>query len=179
MDGVPGGTGDLTFEGAASPNWTATYTGLNDTEIDLALAGQMRVLGWQAQTPAGDRRGITIYEFGEVGGPGLGGCPQGPEATAPNAPRNVSATAGNRSVTANWARAITVPDSPPVTGYRVTAVRVSSGLQTSVNVAADARTATVPGLANGQAYRVQVRAVSDAGTSAAGTAGPVTPRAAP
>jgi len=183
VEGVPGGTGDLTFANPTSPtNWTATYTGLNATEIEIALeAGEvehgMRINGVAGGDAGGDRQGLTIYERGEAGGPGFGGCPQGPEATVPNAPRNVAAAAGNRSVTATWARATTIPDSPAVTGYRVTAINIASGLQTSVNVAADARTATVPNLTNGRDYRVQVRALSDAGSGRPGTAGPVTPRA--
>ena len=68
---------------------------------DLAAAGQMRALSWQAADAAGNRQGLTISEFGELGGPGLGGCPPGPSALAPNAPTNVTATAGNQSVTAS------------------------------------------------------------------------------
>lgn len=179
-------TSSLTFPTATT--FRATYTfqdGVSEdgtawtaTEMrDIAAAGQMRVLSWQKQTPAGDRQGITIYEFGELGGPGMGGCPDGPEKTAPNAPRNVAATAGDSSVTATWLRSTVIPDGSAVTGYRVTAVNQASNVQTSVNVAASARTATVPDLTNGQTYRVQVRALSAAGTSQAGTAGPVTPRA--
>lgn len=177
VDNVPGGRGILRYDSATSRKWTATYTGLNDREIRLALKGQVRILSWMAVDAAGERAGITIFERGEVGGPGFVGCPQGPEASAPNAPRNVNATAGNRSATATWARPTLIPDGGAITGYRVTAVKVSDGVETSVNVAASARTATVTNLINGQAYRVQVRALSAAGSSQAGTAGPVTPRA--
>ena len=34
-------------------------------------------MGWQRTAPNGDRLGITIFEAGELGGPGFGGCPQG------------------------------------------------------------------------------------------------------
>ena len=57
--------------------WTAVYSGLTQEQRDAAVAGQTRVLGWQATNAAGDRLGITIHEVGEVGGPGFGGCPQG------------------------------------------------------------------------------------------------------
>ena len=44
-------------------------------------------MGWQQTTAAGDRLGMTIYEVGEVGGPGVGGCPPGPNGVvAPNDP---------------------------------------------------------------------------------------------
>jgi hypothetical protein len=57
--------------------WTAVYSGLTQAQRDAAVAGQTRVLGWQRTTAAGDRLGVTIHEVGEVGGPGVGGCPQG------------------------------------------------------------------------------------------------------
>jgi len=175
VDNVPGGRGVLRYDSPTSKKWTATYTGLNDREIRLALRGQVRILSWMAADADGERAGITIFERGEAGGPGFGGCPQGPEATAPNAPRNVAATAGNRSATATWARPTLVPDGAAITGYRVTAIRVSTGVETSVNVAASARTATIPSLTNGQAYNVEVRARSGSGLGSPGTAGPVTP----
>ncbi len=174
VDNVPGGRGDLRYDSPTSVNWTATYTGLNDREIRLALQGQVRVLSWMDFINQ-ERAGITIFERGEVGGPGFGGCPQGPEASAPNAPRNVSATAGNRSVTATWDRPILIPDGGAITGYRVTAIRVSNDVETSVNVAANARTATITPLVNGADYNVQVQARSGPRFSQPGTAGPVTP----
>ena len=50
---------------------------------DLAAEGQMRALSWQVTDGAGNRQGLTISEFGELGGPGMGGCPQGPSALHP------------------------------------------------------------------------------------------------
>lgn len=73
---VPAGaTATLRYDAPGSNNWTATYSGLNATERDLAVSGQTRVLSWLAANAAGDRLGITIFEVGEVGGPGFGGCP--------------------------------------------------------------------------------------------------------
>jgi hypothetical protein len=76
------GEGTLTRDpiGPDNPDgtkWTAVYSGLTQAQRDAAVAGQTRVLGWQATNAAGDRLGITIHEVGEVGGPGFGGCPQG------------------------------------------------------------------------------------------------------
>ena len=96
---------------------------------------------------------------------------------APNAPSNVSATAGNGSVTATWSRATVMPDASAITGYRVTAVN-ASGVQTSVNapLCSTACSATIPNLVNGQTYTVQVRALNAAGAGAPGTApGSVSP----
>jgi len=144
---------------------------------DIAAAGQARVLSWVAENADGDRMGLTIDEFGEVGGPGMGGCPTGPETKAPNAPENVTATAADGSVNVSWSAATTIPDSPAVTGYRVTAVNKTSGLRTSVDVPVcdTACSASVPSLVNGQMYDVQVRALSDAGASAPGVVLNVSP----
>jgi hypothetical protein len=167
---------------AGSTGWRATYhfvTGANTTAAqatsmrDLAAAGQMRALSWQATDAAGNRQGLTISEFGELGGPGLGGCPPGPSALAPNAPTGVTATAGNQSVTASWTRSTTAPDGSPVAGYKVTAVNTANNVETSVNVGlcTTACSATIPTLTNGATYRIQVRALCEAGAySTPGTA---------
>ena len=173
---APGRPGPYTstLTGPTSTTWRATYHFVNDgdttlaqaTEMrDIAAAGQMRALSWQVTDGAGNRQGLTISEFGELGGPGLGGCPPGPSALAPNAPTNVTATAGNLSATASWTPATIAPDGSPVTGYKVTAVNTTSNVETSVNVGlcTTACTATVPNLTNGATYRIEVRALCDAG----------------
>jgi len=73
VDGVAGAAGNLRY--TTGNNWRAVYTGLNGTEEQLALEGQTRILSWLAANEAGDRFGITIYEVGEQGGPGMGGAP--------------------------------------------------------------------------------------------------------
>ncbi len=41
-------------------------------------------MAWQEEDADGNRQGLTIAEFGEPGGPGMGGCPAGPgDAGAP------------------------------------------------------------------------------------------------
>lgn len=76
-NGNPNASGDLVYDSPTSTSWTATYTGLNAAERDLAVQGQSRILSWLA-VQGGERAGITIFEAGEVGGPGFGGCPPGP-----------------------------------------------------------------------------------------------------
>jgi hypothetical protein len=89
---VPDTSGTLAYDSTTSTAFTAVFRGLNDFERQLAVEGQTRVMGWQQTTAAGDRLGMTIYEVGEVGGPGFGGCPPGPNpsstpsATAPTKP---------------------------------------------------------------------------------------------
>ncbi len=171
-------TSTLTFD-PGTRTFTANYHFNDNTSTPLvnegtqmrniAYAGQARALSWQFADAAGNRQGLTISEYLEVGGPGFGGCPTGPETMAPNAPSNVTATAGDASVTATWSAATTMPDAPAINGYRVTAVN-AGGVATSVNTPAGASSATVPNLVNGQAYTVEVRALSVAGASAPGLA---------
>lgn len=71
------GDGLLTYDDPADPangRWTATFTGLAPDVVEAALAGQTRIMAWQA-TVGAERAGITIFEVGEAGGPGMGGCP--------------------------------------------------------------------------------------------------------
>lgn len=85
---IPGTSGSLAFD-ASGTTFTATFTGLTASERTLVVEGQTRVIGWQQTSPAGDRLGMTIYEVGAFGGPGLGGCPPGPNGAV--APQNPSA----------------------------------------------------------------------------------------
>jgi hypothetical protein len=82
VENVPGGTGAL--QATSVPGqWQATYTGLNATERQLAIAGQNRAMAWHSTNGNGDRFGMTIFEAGELGGPGFGGCPATGSAQIP------------------------------------------------------------------------------------------------
>lgn len=89
VENIPGATGTLAYDGTAS-TFTAVFRGLNPDERLLAVEGQTRAMAWQQTTAAGDRLGMTIYEVGESGGPGISGCPPGPNGVVlpkpPNAP---------------------------------------------------------------------------------------------
>jgi large repetitive protein len=65
-----------TSPGAGPGAFIATHQLDFPNQAQKALDGQTRVLGWMKTAPNGDRQGITIWEEGEVGGPGFGGCPQ-------------------------------------------------------------------------------------------------------
>ena len=85
---IPRTSGTLAYDGTATTvtTFTAVFSGLNADERRLVVEGQTRVMGWQQTTAAGDRLGMTIYEVGELGGPGMGGCPPGPNGVI--APKN-------------------------------------------------------------------------------------------
>lgn len=86
---IPGISSTLAYDGTAN-TFTAVFSGLTTSERLLVVEGQTRVMGWQQTTAAGDRLGMTIYEVGQFGGPGVGGCPPGPNGVVlpkpPSAP---------------------------------------------------------------------------------------------
>jgi hypothetical protein len=113
------------------------------------------------------------------GAPGVGpnnvtptGVAQPPNATAPAAPADVAATAGDASASVSWSPLVAAPGGAAVDGYRVTAVNVASGAATSIEtpLCATTCTTTVSDLVNGRTYRIEVRARSLAGDGAAGVA---------
>ncbi len=92
---IGGTSGTLAFDPLYSDRsnvgaYTAVFRGLNDFERQLVVEGETRVMGWQQTTAAGDRLGLTIYEVGQLGGPGFAGCPPGPNgvvaSSSPNPP---------------------------------------------------------------------------------------------
>ena len=76
VQNIVGGAGNLRPTGdSPSVEWRAIYTGLNEIEKQVAVAGQSRAMAWFSTNSNGGRFGMTISEFGETGGPGMGGCP--------------------------------------------------------------------------------------------------------
>ncbi|QIN81379.1 hypothetical protein GBA63_01120 [Rubrobacter tropicus] len=124
--------------------WTAVYTGLNAVERDLAVAGQTRIMGWQATNAAGDRLGITIFEVGELGGPGFGGCP---------APTDFAVTGANRDAV----NATNVSQGLQIDGLsnNASAVRVTLTDGSGNTASADAAITPSPGLTspNAQVFK--------------------------
>ena len=79
-----------------------------------------RMMSWEVVDAANNRQGITIAEFGEAGGPGFGGCPNGPLQSGPPGPTNVlAATQANGDIIVTWKPAEALPGTPAITGYRV------------------------------------------------------------
>lgn len=77
---ISGTSGKLVYDTVDNPsglNFTATFLGLTAAEQQLVVEGQTRIMAWAATDTAGNRLGVTIYEVGEFGGPGMGNCPGG------------------------------------------------------------------------------------------------------
>jgi hypothetical protein len=172
-DEVPAG---YTVDGtAANGEFTVTYGFFSEAERDAAMAGDPSVASWQAE-PVGveAQLGLTISEFKEIDGPGFGGCPAGPSGQAPNQPTEAFASAaGKNSITATWSPATVPADAPAITGYEVIAEDTVLNQEVSVKVGAEATTATIRGLVDGQAYPVKVVALNGQASNAA-AAGTVT-----
>jgi len=104
-------------------------------------------------------QGLTISEFGESGGPGMGGCPLGPTDQAAPRPGTASVvrSSDKKSVKVTWTAATAQPGAAPVTGYSIVAVASTapaSGERTQVGIrtGAPATQTTVAGLDPAQAY---------------------------
>jgi alpha-tubulin suppressor-like RCC1 family protein len=83
-----------------------------------------------------------------------------PSASVPDAPTNVSATAGNGSATVSWSPP-TSDGGSPITGYEIT---ISPGGQT-VSVGPSSLQKAIMGLTNCTAYTFTVRAINAVGPS--------------
>ena len=65
----------------------------------------------QLEDADGNRQGLTIAEFGELGGPGMGGCPTGPaDSVAPKARHGAVVRSSDKTVVeVRWAAAVAHP----------------------------------------------------------------------
>jgi hypothetical protein len=95
-------------------------------------------------------------------------------ATIPDAPTGVTATAGNATGTVTWTAPV-INGGDPITGYTVTAS--AGGAEQTVG--ASATSATVAGLTNGTVYTFTVRAVNDRGASTGADSNSVAPGTIP
>lgn len=154
----------------AGNTFTATYVFLDPAVARIAATGGgERLMTWETVDLAGNRQGITIAELGELGGPGLGGCPSGPVLTGPQGPSNVTAVNVPAGIKVDWTPAVALPGTEAITGYRVVAVAQTvspSGEQVEIGRRITGRTVsttTLTGLASGELYDVYVVSVSAAG----------------
>ena len=106
--------------------FTATYI-FDDPAVALvaskASLGE-RAMSWQVEDSDGNRQGLTIAEFGEAGGPGMGGCPAGPADQAPptGSYSAVRSTGDKTQLAVSWTPATPLPGAAAVTGYSIEAI---------------------------------------------------------
>jgi hypothetical protein len=162
---------------AADGSYTATYV-FDTPEAARAAANAPlgeRLMSWQVEDAAANRQGVTIAEFGELGGPGFGGCPAGPGDAAPQSGSvTVVPNAEKTSAQLTWSPATAAAGASPVTHYSVLALAPAvpaatnaQQAQTGFRFNADARTTTIGNLDPGRTYTFEVRAISQDGRSSA------------
>ena len=101
----------------------ATYQFDTQEAADTAAAADLgeRAMNWQVQDADGNRQGLTIAEFGEAGGPGMGGCPAG-SGQPDRARRHGLRRPHRRLRPVKWTPVTAAPGADPVTGYSVEAI---------------------------------------------------------
>lgn len=170
-DAPPAGhtvTGSVTGSDAAGGTFSVKYGFQNAADLELANAGSITALGWLAEPDPAlgveAQYGLTLNEFYEAGGPGMGGCPAGPTQVRTNGPGSYSAKgAGAGSITADWQAATPTAGSPAVDGYTVRAVSLDGVDEKGKRLPATARNTTITGLTAGDIYSVEISAKSAAG----------------
>jgi hypothetical protein len=152
----------------------ATYEFTDQAAADAAANAPLgeRAMAWQEQDADGNRQGLTIAEFGELGGPGFGGCPAGPgDQAAPAGTAAFVRSADKTSVKVTWTPAVAQPGAAEVTGYSVEALGATVSSTTSQRSGLTRRTpagdttATITGLDPNEDYTVEVRSLTGTRTS--------------
>ena len=155
----------------AGTTFTATCVFLDPAVAQVANSSFLgeRMMAWEVVDVAGNRQGLTIAERGEVGGPGFGGCPNGPLGSGPPAPSNVVAVNVAGGVKLTWTPATAIPGTPAITGYRVHAVSqtvsaTNEQAEIGKRIANPASTGTtITGLSATDSYNLEVVSVSSVG----------------
>lgn len=148
--------------------FTATYVFSEPATAQAAKdGGGQRLLSWQLADAAANRQGVTIAEAGELGGPGLGGCPAGPaQAGAPAAgSASVIRSTDKLSAKVTWTPATAQPGATAVSGYSIEAIPTAAAANGEkagvlVRTPASATTTTVSGLTAAVAYDFEIRSLA-------------------
>ena len=75
-------------------------------------------MSWQDEDGDANRQGLTIAEYGELGGPGMGGCPAGPtDQAAPAASYCFVRSTDKTKLAVSWTPATPAPGAPA--GHRL------------------------------------------------------------
>ena len=168
--------------------FTATYV-FDDAAVAriAATGGGTRFMTWQEEDADANRQGLTIAEMEELGGPGMGGCPAGPDRAERPAARRcfrspllgqdpAQGELGARDPAAGCRRG----DRLQRRGDR--SATSSSGQQDTIGarVGAGAKVATLTGLKAAESYTVEVRSLTGGKMSEPFTVqAPATPPPAP
>lgn len=167
--------------------FTATYNFDDAATAEIAANAGLgeRAMAWEFEDADANRQGLTIAEYGEPGGPGMGGCPNGPLQSGPPAPSGITAAKVSGGLKLNWTPAEAIPGTPAISGYRAVAVgkTVTANEQVEIGkrISGQAATGTtITGLSASEEYDVYVVGVSSVGESyPAAHAIPVTDTTAP
>jgi hypothetical protein len=161
-----GYSSSLTFEG---DQFTATYVFQDPANALIASQADLgeRAMSWQFEDADGNRQGLTIAEYGEAGGPGMGGCPAGPgDAGAPQpGAASIVRSVDKTSVSVTWNPTDPIPGAAAVTGFDVDAVQQSLSAEGDHTVlgkrtSASATHAIISGLKPDQGYDIEVRSMA-------------------
>jgi hypothetical protein len=167
--------------------FTATYNFDDAATAKIAADAGLgeRAMAWQFEDADANRQGLTIAEYGEPGGPGMGGCPNGPLQSGPPAPSGITAAKVSGGLKLNWTPAEAIPGTPAITGYRAVAVGKTwtnnETVEVGKRISGQAATGTtITGLSATEEYDVYVVGISSVGeTFPAAHAVPVTDTTAP
>ncbi|MFZ4718482.1 MAG: fibronectin type III domain-containing protein [Ilumatobacteraceae bacterium] len=175
----------------AANTFVATYLFDDPTVATIAANAGLgeRAMAWQLVDGAANRQGLTIAEFGDTGGPGMGGCPNGPLQSGPPAPNKITAVpqSGGAAIRVDWQIPSVIPGTQPIVGYRVRAVDLNTQnggtIHKEFGRRIDDPTATgitIDGLDPSRDYDIEVASISSVGeTYPAATAHPAQDATAP
>ncbi len=155
----------------------ATYVFDDPAVAQIAANADLgeRAMAWQEEDADANRQGLTISEFGEPGGPGMGGCPGGPTQIGTPVPGSAFAVrsaepspASTDQLKVDWTPVQPAPGAPAVTGYSIEAIANTVNAagereSTGKRVGPNATSATIKGLVAGETYTVEVRSSAAAG----------------
>ena len=150
----------------ANGRFTATYVfDTLEAARTAAGGGGERFMSWQAEDADANRQGLTIAEYGEAGGPGMGGCPAGPaDAAAPQGTYSAVRSDDGKSIVVKWTAAKAAPGATPVTGYSVEAIEPGDGSTPRPGVLsrtnATTTSVTLPVTASVSDYEIEVRSLA-------------------
>jgi hypothetical protein len=166
---APKGGYSSSLEFPAAGRFLATYVFDDPKAAEItANTGVERLLSWEVEDADANRQALTISEFGEAGGPGMGGCPLGPsDAVAPAGSFSAVRSSDKTKLQVNWTPTTAVPDATAVSGYSIEAIAPAAAggtLQTTIGARTDteATQATLvvdPAVAD---YTVEVRSLAGA-----------------